>query len=421
MDSCDSIGSIQCLSGGDREYDSRGESISAFLALHAATSSMLDPLSNFFDPPPMARSAFPEAASTPILNQLEVPAWSKRPRLVPSCTDLSGFDLASMLLQPVLDGWGDGASATSFPEPEGPSQLGSISGSALNEQAPLTAASNTSTGSGSNNNNGVTRSTTVRNRKKRSRASRRAPTTIITSDTTNFRAMVQEFTGIPAPPFGGLVSDQRSRLDLFGSAGLGPSDLLRPLAQRLQPPAVPPFSPPPRPPSSSSSSFSSFPDSIMDVLASTAASKSIAATANSTDLGLFKPPASFLNQSMPNPVLDLQSLSQSAQKCPIARSSILHPKSLGSSDTPESDHTSHTKDGGQVSAQLRPELPNLEPLERALSGNSNNNDNNDDNTPPDWHGDGARSSGNGDRGPERIGSRGEGTVDPWICVIGLIN
>ncbi|XP_054799342.1 calmodulin-binding protein 25-like [Prosopis cineraria] len=40
----------------------------------------------------------------------------------------------------------------------------------------------------------------VRNSKKRSRASRRAPTTVLTTDTSNFRSMVQEFTGIPAPP-----------------------------------------------------------------------------------------------------------------------------------------------------------------------------------------------------------------------------
>ncbi|CAH9098626.1 unnamed protein product [Cuscuta europaea] len=39
-----------------------------------------------------------------------------------------------------------------------------------------------------------------RNTKKRSRASRRAPTTVLTTDTSNFRAMVQEFTGIPPFP-----------------------------------------------------------------------------------------------------------------------------------------------------------------------------------------------------------------------------
>jgi len=36
--------------------------------------------------------------------------------------------------------------------------------------------------------------------KKRSRASRRAPTTVLRTDATNFRSMVQEFTGIPSAP-----------------------------------------------------------------------------------------------------------------------------------------------------------------------------------------------------------------------------
>ncbi|KAE9587753.1 hypothetical protein Lalb_Chr23g0277301 [Lupinus albus] len=50
----------------------------------------------------------------------------------------------------------------------------------------------------------------VRNPKKRSRASRRAPTTVLTTDTTNFRAMVQEFTGIPAPTFTSLPFQRTS-------------------------------------------------------------------------------------------------------------------------------------------------------------------------------------------------------------------
>ncbi|CAL9128135.1 unnamed protein product [Musa acuminata var. zebrina] len=55
---------------------------------------------------------------------------------------------------------------------------------------------------------------------KRSRASRRAPTTVLTTDTSNFRAMVQEFTGIPSPPFAASPSSSfaRARLDLFHSA-----------------------------------------------------------------------------------------------------------------------------------------------------------------------------------------------------------
>jgi hypothetical protein len=38
--------------------------------------------------------------------------------------------------------------------------------------------------------------------KKRARASRRAPVTMLNTDAANFRAMVQQFTGIPAPPAG---------------------------------------------------------------------------------------------------------------------------------------------------------------------------------------------------------------------------
>ncbi|KAL6603125.1 hypothetical protein ACP70R_043486 [Stipagrostis hirtigluma subsp. patula] len=36
--------------------------------------------------------------------------------------------------------------------------------------------------------------------RRRSRASRRAPVTLLNTDAANFRAMVQQFTGIPAPP-----------------------------------------------------------------------------------------------------------------------------------------------------------------------------------------------------------------------------
>ncbi|XP_042520889.1 VQ motif-containing protein 22-like [Macadamia integrifolia] len=37
--------------------------------------------------------------------------------------------------------------------------------------------------------------------RRRSRASRKAPTTLLNTDTTNFRAMVQQFTGVPSAPF----------------------------------------------------------------------------------------------------------------------------------------------------------------------------------------------------------------------------
>ncbi|PUZ40868.1 hypothetical protein GQ55_9G456800 [Panicum hallii var. hallii] len=60
--------------------------------------------------------------------------------------------------------------------------------------------------------------------KKRPRASRRPPTTVLTTDTSNFRAMVQEFTGFPAPPFA-PAPPPAVRPRLLGST---PSFLMRP-------------------------------------------------------------------------------------------------------------------------------------------------------------------------------------------------
>ncbi|KAJ0236497.1 VQ domain-containing protein [Hirschfeldia incana] len=79
---------------------------------------------------------------------------------------------------------------------------------------------------------------TTRNLKKRSRVSRRAPTTVLTTDTSNFRAMVQEFTGSPSNPFTGLSSSSspfpRSRFDLFGPSSS--SRPLKPFPHKLIPP-----------------------------------------------------------------------------------------------------------------------------------------------------------------------------------------
>ncbi|KAL1190980.1 hypothetical protein V5N11_032154 [Cardamine amara subsp. amara] len=94
---------------------------------------------------------------------------------------------------------------------------------------------------------------TTRNPKKRSRVSRRAPTTVLTTDTTNFRAMVQEFTGNPSTPFTGLSSSSsfpRSRFDLFGSSSTSSSSRpLKPFPHKLIPQSTtnhhylnPPFS-----------------------------------------------------------------------------------------------------------------------------------------------------------------------------------
>ncbi|CAE6152236.1 unnamed protein product [Arabidopsis arenosa] len=80
----------------------------------------------------------------------------------------------------------------------------------------------------------------IKKTKKRSRASRRAPTTVLTTDTSNFRAMVQEFTGIPAPPLFNNSVVNTTRLNTFlGLSSSSPNTyntnslLLRPFAQKL--------------------------------------------------------------------------------------------------------------------------------------------------------------------------------------------
>lgn len=68
---------------------------------------------------------------------------------------------------------------------------------------------------------------TGRKRKKRTRASQRAPTTVMTTDEANFRAMVQQFTGIPAtylvPPH-----LHRAGIGLLGPNQLGFGSNLQP-------------------------------------------------------------------------------------------------------------------------------------------------------------------------------------------------
>ncbi|XP_042425851.1 flocculation protein FLO11-like [Zingiber officinale] len=57
--------------------------------------------------------------------------------------------------------------------------------------------------------------------RKRSRSARRPHTTVLNTDTSNFRAMVQQFTGVAYPPFdlaAASASFSRPRLNLFDSA-----------------------------------------------------------------------------------------------------------------------------------------------------------------------------------------------------------
>ncbi|KAK1406756.1 hypothetical protein QVD17_38364 [Tagetes erecta] len=70
--------------------------------------------------------------------------------------------------------------------------------------------------------------------KKRTRASRRAPTTVLTTDTSNFRQMVQEFTGIPNSPFATSSSSSPfTRRSDFFAAGVAPVNPVRPSAMKI--------------------------------------------------------------------------------------------------------------------------------------------------------------------------------------------
>uniref|UniRef100_A0A803QIP7 VQ domain-containing protein n=1 Tax=Cannabis sativa TaxID=3483 RepID=A0A803QIP7_CANSA len=57
--------------------------------------------------------------------------------------------------------------------------------------------------------------------RRRSRASRRTPTTLLNTDTTNFRAMVQQFTGGPTAPFANSGAHPGGPGFVFGLGGGG--------------------------------------------------------------------------------------------------------------------------------------------------------------------------------------------------------
>lgn len=282
MDSGNS-GSMQSSStAGDEEYDSRAESssLSAFLnntnnnsnpvpppQQHTITTTLtqvgpfthvFDPLSNYMDP----TQRTPSSNQNQILNLDMV--WSKV-AAARSEPDLSGAGLIP-------------CSSSSFPQNNtnnnhqafllsqlGPSQsqtqvnvgLGVFPTTLVSENGGNIGSSREPTSTNANVNVNA-----ARNPKKRSRASRRAPTTVLTTDTSNFRAMVQEFTGIPAPPFTSSPFP-RTRLDLFTSSSpimrssthlpngtLDPPTtsttpapyLLRPFAHKVQSqPSIPPM------------------------------------------------------------------------------------------------------------------------------------------------------------------------------------
>ncbi|XP_065873101.1 uncharacterized protein [Euphorbia lathyris] len=417
MDSGNS-GSMQSSSGGDEEYDSRADSISVFFnppppsnhhhnfhhQISSSSSSMFDPLSNYFDPLSSSRSP-PHFTNPNSLLNLDLLNWSKNIRSDTNSADLGAFIASSSPTQQFFGS--QPQSRPSFASVQIPQGQGSGSGpGSTNDQSNV-----------------------VRNPKKRSRASRRAPTTVLTTDTTNFRAMVQEFTGIPAPPFTSSPFP-RSRLDLFGTSSTfrsathlespSPPYLLRPFAHKIQPPFL----------SSSSStttcsSSSSSSSSMVDAIVSTTTNvNSASASATNSDLGLL------------NPILNFHPLFQPSPKFPFSNSAILGgTNNIKPIEIPANE--SHLKMGvfedfglGQVNTNLS-NLQHMVPSSSSdhttlrRSGENNWGGNEGDNHD---HGHGLLRSINGnngkvnysefhgDKGPENVGTRtSEGMMESWIC------
>ncbi|KAE8701691.1 Tetratricopeptide repeat-containing protein, putative isoform 1 [Hibiscus syriacus] len=279
MDSGNS--SLQSSSGDDdHEYDSMRESVPAFLNTSGHFSGALSnphpSLGSNHHQPPAFSYPWPSYLNNPFSKSQLLHLDGVRPgnlKYDPNCTDhgnLPGFSSPSQL---------------------GPQGLnrGSFPSSSSVQTRP------------SHDNNGVRSST--KNPKKRTRASRRAPTTVLTTDTTNFRAMVQEFTGIPAPPFPGSSSFSR-RLDLFCSGSglqsghLEPlGSLLRPSARRVQPN---PFAP-------SSSSPSLLNNPLVDAANTITDIRIPSSYQLPSDLGLLKQPQNMLNLQNQSPSLPFQS------------------------------------------------------------------------------------------------------------------
>ncbi|XP_040383617.1 endochitinase A-like [Oryza brachyantha] len=246
MDSGNSGGSLQSSSGGDDEFDSRGgvdsSPLSALLRPSASSAgfALHGSMYGFQELGPVGTSLHQQPPPQPQPQQGV--SWS-------AAQFAAGVPSSSSPRVPQGADAGAGAGVQRQGDPS----------SAEGAGAAVAAVAAPARGS-----------------RKRTRASRRAPTTVLTTDTSNFRAMVQEFTGIPSPPFvagvGAPAASLRTRFDhLFPSpasalrsaaAGAAadpvsslPPYLLRPFAQKL-PAAASSF-----PPFTSSSPSTSTPSS----------------------------------------------------------------------------------------------------------------------------------------------------------------
>lgn len=211
MDSGNS-GSMQSSSGGDEDYDDSSRSVDQNNLLPNFFNSSISNTPTFFYPNSSQNNnleLFSHSQSNPNPSLYNQDFWFKNMR----SNDEQNYQTVQ-------------SSPPLAPPPSSQSLIGS-----QGQTRPFTSSSSQ-----------LQQPEIVKNPKKRTRASRRAPTTVLQTDTANFRQMVQEFTGIPAAPFSAATPYSR-RLDLFGGAATLGGSLypLRPSAQKVVQPSLPPY------------------------------------------------------------------------------------------------------------------------------------------------------------------------------------
>lgn len=195
MDSVNSGSSLHSSSGGDEEYDSRAESIAALLTTnnphtHVHVASM----SNYQSPQPPNHNHIQTHQSNSFISDPYLSNYFDPSVMVTNPNSLLHLDMV----------W----SRTIRSDPNYSTDHNQLGQQGIEIPQVENNAQNYQ----------INRNIVRNNPKKRSRASRRAPTTVLTTDTTNFRTMVQEFTGIPELPFTTWPFPIRTNLDHFGSA-----------------------------------------------------------------------------------------------------------------------------------------------------------------------------------------------------------
>ncbi|XP_026391284.1 probable serine/threonine-protein kinase DDB_G0276461 [Papaver somniferum] len=265
-----------------------------------------------------------------------------------------------------------------------------------------------------------------RNTKKRSRASRRAPTTVLTTDTSNFRSMVQEFTGMPTQPFtssSSLLFPRNTRLDLFsnssttstirssggGGGGGDSSYLLRPFAQK--PLQVPPFL-------SSSTTPMVLSSNATASTSTTHTNPSMTSSSNANNFQLLSDqlgfPSNKNNQSslnmQANPsLIPYQSLL--LQSNPINQSNDVRSANHYSSGGGRGLPNLVTSDGLISTMPMRNSSASWENQDHILNGNYNNSHRHPQQQQQMVTGNAEKRSA----GSENVSTRGEGMVNSWIC------